>query len=112
MGICNRRNVIAWAKVEEGCKMAVTMSINKAQKKLAKLALKQPRNLCEKLQRTQGQSTASFNITPGSKEGGNLSSAQLYHPPSPTNITSFPTKTTTPYGLVTGVNSDCICKYN
>lgn len=112
MGILNRQNVIAWTKIEEGCKMAVTMSINKVQTKLAKLALKQPRNLCEKLQRTQWQSAASFNITSGSKEEGNLSSAQLSHLPSPTNTASFPAKTTAPYGLVTGVNSDCICKYN
>lgn len=83
MGIFNRQNVIAWAKVEEGCEIAVTMSINKAQIKLAKWALKQPRNLCEKLQRTQGQSTASFNVTSGSKEEGNFSSAQLSHSPSP-----------------------------
>lgn len=47
MGIFNRQNVIAQVKVEEGCKMAVTTSINKAQTKLAKLALKQSRKFTE-----------------------------------------------------------------
>lgn len=91
--------------------MAVTM-ISKAQTKLSELPLKQLRNLCENLQRMQRQSTASFNITSGSKEERNLSTAQLSYLPFTTNIASFPAKTTTPNSLVTGVNSDCICKYN
>lgn len=57
--------------------MAVTMSIKKAQ---TKLASKQPRNLCEKLHRTEGHSTTNFNIAPGSKGKGNLSPAQLSFP--------------------------------
>lgn len=89
--------------------MAVTMNIKKARKKLAS---KQPRNLCEKLHRTEGHSTTSFNTASGSKGRGNLSPTQLSHPPSPTNAASFPAKTIAPYGLVTGVNSDFICKHN
>lgn len=86
--------------------MAVT------KKARTKLALKQPRNLCEKLQRIHGHSTTSSNIASGSKGKGNISSAQLSYPPSPTNTASFPAKTISPYGLVIGVNSDFICKYN
>lgn len=54
MGIFNRQNVIAWAKEEEGCKMAVAMSINNVQ---AKLSLEEPSNLHEKLERRRANSS-------------------------------------------------------
>lgn len=71
--------------------MVVTMSM-KTPTKLAKLALKQPKNLWEKLGDMSNQQQ-SFSITSGSKGKTNLSSAQLSNYPSPSDIASFPVKT-------------------
>lgn len=83
--------------------MAVTMSIKKAP---TKLALKQPRNFCEKLLNNK----LSYSVREQGKR--EPQPHPVIPPSSPTNTESFSAKTIAPSGLVAGVNSDFICKYN